>query len=196
MAVDSTKVLVGAADQSTTGAVLSGAVLTTIPATFADAEKALASMTDSGYVSEDGLTLTPDISTTEITEWNKSVVRKVIDSFDGTLGVTLIQADAAGWKQALGDEYVTETAATKTAGAQTHIKMGAHLAPERAWGFKMKDGDKRVIIIVPKGQVTTLDEMSFTATDAVKLPLTISAYDDGAGECIHIFMDDGVKADS
>lgn len=194
MGVDSSKVLVGAADQSTTGAILSGDVITTIPTTFADAEKALAAMTDSGYVSEDGLTLTNDISTTEITEWNKSIVRKVIDSFDGNIGFTLLQADAAGWKQALGEEYVTETAATTKAGAQVHITLGAHLAPERSWGFKMKDGDKRIIIIVPKGQVTTLDEMNFIATDAVKLPVTVSAYDDGTGECIHIFMDDGVKA--
>lgn len=195
MALNAAKVLVGTADQqSTTGAIRSGAPLASAPATFAAAETAIASMTDSGYVSEDGVELTNDISTTEIREWNRSVVRKVLDTFNGELSLTLIQSDYESWCQALGSEYVTQTAATTTKGEQLTIKMGAHLAPEQSFAIAMKDGDARVIIIIPRGQVTTLDTITFNATEAISLPITISCYDDGTGNSIYIFIDDGQKA--
>ena len=143
MALNAAKVLVGTADQqSTTGAIRSGAPLASAPATFAAAETAIASMTDSGYVSEDGVELTNDISTTEIREWNRSVVRKVLDTFNGELSLTLIQSDYESWCQAIGSEYVTQTAATTTKGEQLTIKMGAHLAPEQSFAIAMKDGEK------------------------------------------------------
>lgn len=193
MALNAAKVLIGTADQSTTGAIRNGAVLTTVPTTFAEAETALAAMTASGYVSEDGLELTPEYSTTNIPEWNGNTVRTILESFNGTLGWSLIQQDEESWKQAIGDEYVTKTAATTTSGEQLHIKLGSHLAPAKSWGFALKDGDARIIIIVPNGQITTLDAISFNSSSAVALPVTLSCYDDGTGNPIHIFIDDGVK---
>ena len=193
MALNAAKVLVGTADQqSTTGAIRSGAVVSTIPATFAAANTAASALDDSGYVSEDGIELTTDISTTEIREWNRNVVRKVLDSFDGTIKLTLIQCGYEEWCQAIGAENVTRTAATSSAGEQLHIKLGAHLPKEQSWAFMMKDGDARIIIFVPRGQVTTLDAITFSATEAVALPIEIDCLDDGTGDSIHIFIDDGI----
>lgn len=197
MALDAAKVLIGTADQqATTGAIRSGALLETIPTTFAEAETALAAMTGSGYVSEDGVEFGNDLSTTEIREWNRAIVRKILDTFDNTLTFSLIQQDEESWKQAIGDDYVTKTAANAQHGEQLHIKIGAHLAPTKSWGFAMKDGDARIIIIVPRGQITTLDSITFNATEAIALPLTLSCYDDGTGNTAHIFIDDGVKKSS
>lgn len=193
MALSAAKVLVGTADQSTTGAIHNGAVLATVPTTFAEAETALAAMTASGYVSEDGLELTPEYSTSNIPEWNGNTVRTILESFNGTLAWSLIQQDYESWVQAIGAEYVDKTAATMTTGEQLHIKLGSHLAPAQSWGFALKDGDTRIIIIVPNGQITTLDAISFNSTSAVALPVTLSCYDDGTGNPIHIFIDDGVK---
>lgn len=193
MALNAAKVLIGTADQSTTGAIRNGAVLTTVPTTFAEAETALAGMTASGYVSEDGLELTPEYSTSNIPEWNGNTVRTILESFNGTLAWSLIQQDEESWKQAIGSEYVEKEAATTTHGEQLHIKMGSHLAPAQSWGFALKDGDARIIIIVPNGQITTLDAITFNSSSAVALPVTLSCYDDGTGNPIHIFLDDGVK---
>lgn len=196
MAIDATKVLVGAPDQqATTGAIRTIDVIQTsaIPANFDAAETLLATMTPSGYVSEDGLELANDMSTTDIREWGRNIVRKILDTFDNTLSWSLIQMDAASWKQALGDDFVTETAATTTHGAQLHIEMGAHLAPEKTWAFAMKDGDTKIIIIVPRGQITALDTITFNASEAIALPLTLSCYDGGDGETLHIYIDDGQK---
>lgn len=193
MALNAAKVLVGTADQSTTGAIHNGPVLTTVPTTFDEAVTALSSMTASGYVSEDGLELTPEYSTSNIPEWNGNTVRTILESFNGTLAWSLIQQDEESWKQAIGSEYVEKVAATTTHGEQLHIKMGSHLAPAQSWGFALKDGDTRIIIIVPNGQVTTLDAITFNANSAVALPVTLSCYDDGTGNPIHIFIDDGMK---
>lgn len=194
MGINANKVFVGLPEQSTTtGALSYGPVLTTIPTTFDAAETAIASFISSGYISEDGAKLTYDRSTTDIIEWAKAKVRRVLDDADATIETTLIQLDANGAKQAFGDDNVTVTAASATHGEQMHIEIGAHLDEPRAWALRIKDGDMRLIVLVPTGQVTSGVEITFAATEAISLPITISGNDDGTGNYIHIFVDDGKK---
>jgi hypothetical protein len=195
MGINANKVFVGLPEQSTTtGALSYGAVLTTIPKTFDEAVSAISGFQSSGYISEDGATLTYDRSTTDIIEWAKAKVRRVLDSADATIETTLIQLDAIGAKQAFGDDNVTVTAANAQHGEQMHIAIGAHVDEPRAWALRVKDGDMRLIALVPSGQVTSGVEITFAATDPISLPITISGNDDGNGDYIHIFVDDGVKA--
>lgn len=195
MSINAAKVLVGTADQqTTTGAVRSGDLVTTVPADFTAAATAAATLsTNSGYVSEDGVELSTDFSTTEIREWNHATVRKILDTFDGTLTFSLIQQDYESWCQAIGEDNVTRVAATTTHGEQLKIAMGAHMAPEQTFCFMLKDGDAAGIIWVPRGQITAMDSITFSATEAIALPLTLSAYDDGTGNSIYLFLDDGQK---
>ncbi len=195
MAIDPKKIYVANADQSaTTGALRRGTVITSsnIPADLTAALTAIASFTSSGYVSEDGATLTTDISTTDLPEWNKSVVRRLLDSFTGEVSLTLLQLDEEGAKQAFGASNVTKVAASATHGEQLRIAIGAELQQAQAWALCMKDGSKKVVVLIPNGQVTSGVEMTFAANDAIKLPITISANDDGTGHSIYIYTDDGV----
>lgn len=196
MALDAGKVLIGLADQQTTGAISYGDIVETIPTSMQNAITAAANFTASGYVSEDGLSLSTDYSTNDVKEWNGATVRKLLESFDGTLSWSLIQMDADGWKQAFGEENVEVTAATTTHGEQIHIKLGSHLPETKSWCFKMKDGDTKIVIFVPRGQVTSVDEITFNSTEVIALPIELSCYDDGTGESIHIFVDDGKKTTS
>lgn len=194
MTLSAAKVLVGTADQQkTTGAIRNGALIDEVPQTFEKADEVAKALTSSGYVSEDGIELATDISTSDIREMNHSIVRKLLDSFDGTIAWSLIQSDYESWCQALGEEYVEKVAATAEHGEQLHIRMGAHLGPVQSWAFCLKDGDARIIVVVPRGQVTTLDSITFNASDPISLPVTLSCYDDGTGDAIHIFQDDGKK---
>lgn len=195
MSINAAKVLVGTADQqTTTGAIRSGDLVTTVPADFTAAATAAASLTtNSGYVSEDGLELSTDLSVSDLKEWNKSTVRKVLDTFDGTITFSLIQQDYESWCQAVGSENVTKVAANAQHGEQLKVAMGAHMAPEQTYAFMLKDGDAAGIIWVPRGQITAMDSITFSATDAIALPLTLSAYDDGTGNSIYLFIDDGQK---
>lgn len=193
MGINAKEVLIGLADQSTTtGALARGAVLTTIPAGIDAALTAIGSWTSSGYISEDGATLTTDVSTTDLKEWNKNTVRRLLDSFDGTVSLTLIQMDEEGAKQCFGEDNVTVTAATSTHGKQMKIALGASLPEPQGWALRMKDGDARILVLIPNGQVTSGVEITFVANDAIKLPVTISANDDGTGHSIYIYTDDGV----
>lgn len=174
-------------DQATTGAIMSADVGTTLPT---DASGTITGFDDSGYVSSDGLTLSPSISTEDITEWSGKLIRRVLSTFDGTIKFSLMQLDAVGWKQAFGDDHVTVTAANATHGNQIAISMGSSLPEKKSWVFKMKDGKNKMLVVVPNGQVTALDDITFAASSAINLPITISCYDDGTGNSIYVYTDD------
>jgi len=197
MGINAKEVFVGLADQSTTtGALSRGAVIAgaNVPADIDAAITAITNFASSGYISEDGATLTTDISTTDLKEWNKNTVRRLLDSFDGTVSLTLIQLDEEGAKQCFGEDAVTVTAATSTKGKRMKIAIGASLPEPQAWALRMKDGDARMLVLIPNGQVTSGVEITFVANDAIKLPVTISANDDGTGHSMYIFTDDGIVA--
>lgn len=188
-------VRVGAPEQtSTVGAILSAPLGTTMPV--------LADITASGvtldedftgneYISEEGLTLTPSMSTQDIKDWSGATVRKVLESFDGTLSWTMISTNESAMGIAFGSDYVTTTTATTTHGAQTRTALGAHLPDARSWVFLMKDGDARIVITVPNGQVTEVGEVTFASNAAVGWAVTLACYPDSNGECIYIMTDDG-----
>ena len=101
-----TDVRVGAPEQSSTvGAILHAPVGTTMPA-LADIKNSGVTInqafTGNEYVSEDGLTLTPSISTADIKDWSGAVVRKVLESFDGTLSWKMISTNAGSLGVAFG----------------------------------------------------------------------------------------------
>lgn len=197
MPVDSSKVLVGTPDQLTTGAIMCAPVGTKVP-DLDDVKPAAVTIdplfTSAGYVSKDGLTITPDYSTSDITDWSGALVRRVLESFTGEMSWTMIQVDEDSFKMAFGDKYVTANKATSDHGNQLKGALGAHLPECKSWVFKMKDGAARILIVVPNGQVTGLDEISLNSTDPMGLAVTLSCYNDGTGNAIYILTDDGQVA--
>lgn len=188
-------VRVGAPDQKVTGAIKHAPKGTAIPA-LTDITKAAVTLnqafTGDEYVSQDGLTLAPSMSTTEIKDWSGATVRKVLESFDGTLSWTMISTNAGALAIAFGADHVTTAAATTTHGAQVQAALGAYLPEEQAWVFLMKDGDARIVIAVPDGQITEVGEVTFASNAAVGWQVTLSCYPDASGNCIYIMTDDGV----
>ena len=188
-------VRVGAPDQKVTGAIKHAPKGTAIPA-LTDITKAAVTLnqafTGDEYVSQDGLTLAPSMSTTEIKDWSGATVRKVLESFDGTLSWTMISTNAGALAIAFGADHVTTAAATATHGAQVRAALGAYLPEEQAWVFLMKDGDARIVIAVPDGQITEVGEVTFASNAAVGWQVTLSCYPDASGNCIYIMTDDGV----
>lgn len=192
MAVAAKNVLVGAPDQATTGAILSAPVGTTLPTSAVDTPDA--EFTDSGYVSSDGLTLTPERSTTDITDWSGALVRRILESFNGTLNWAHLEVNEDSLANAFGDDHVFVTPADGTHGKQIEVQIGAHEMPRKSWVFKIKDGLNRVLIVVPDGQVTETGEISFVKSGAITLPVTLATYPDADGNSIYIYTDDGVTA--
>lgn len=190
MAFNKGAVLVGTADQQTTGAIAKAPIGTALPT---DATTALGTgFVSGGYVSEKGLSLTPEYSTVDIREWNGGLVRRLKQFFDGTLNWEMLQTDAESMKTAFGDGNVTVTAADTTHGNRMVIQLGKDLPERASWAFNMKDGTNRVRIVVPDGQITTVGEVSFTSSAAVIWPVTLSTYPDENGVNLYIYTDDGV----
>ena len=188
-------VRIGAPDQKVTGAIKHAPIGTTLPSLSSITKAAVTidgAFTGDEYVSEDGLTLAPSVSTTDIKDWSGATVRKVLESFDGTLNWTMISTNEGAMGVAFGAEHVTASAATATHGAQTRTELGAHLPERQSWVFLMKDGDARIVIVVPDGQVTEVGEVTFASNSAVGWAVTLSTYPDENGENIYIMTDDGV----
>lgn len=191
--LDASKVLVGTADQTSTGAILSAPLGTALPTGIAD--QLNEAFKDSGYVSSDGLSFTIDDSTSDINEWNGALVRRLLESRDVTFSWSHLETNAESLKNTFGDENVVVTPATTSDGEKITVSIGAKLPAAKSWVFKLKDGAHRILIVVPNGQITSVDEVSFTSSDAITWPVTLSTYADEHGHNCYIYFDDGkVKA--
>lgn len=190
MAVDAKNVLVGGPDQATTGAILSGgptAVLPTKPG-----EAPATGWTDSGYISEDGLTMTPERSMAGIKDWSGATVKEALEEFNGTLAWAHLETNEAALKNYFGDDNVTITPATSTTGKIIKATMGATEMPRKPWQFRVKDGKAKVLIVVPDGQVSEQGEVSFVKSGAITWPVTLKTFPDAAGKNIYVYTDDGI----
>ena len=192
MAVNQNDIYVGMPEQSTTGAIHMGATTLTAP-TSAISE--LPSGYDaSGYVNEDGLELTTDLSTTKIKDWSGSVVRELLDEFSGEITWNEMEFSETSLKHAFGESNVTVTPATATTHKQIKTAIKGEMPPQKSWVFDMKDGDKRMRIYVPNGQVKSSGTYSFKSNEVVVIPITLATYPDASGNSIYIFTDDGKVA--
>lgn len=190
--VNAQNVLVGAPDQKTTGAILSAPLETKLPESpLEELDEAFSS---SGYVSEAGVTLTPERSTTSIKDWSGATVRQILEEFNGTLAWEHLETNKESLANYFGDDNVSVAAATATTGEQITAVLGAFELPRKSWLFRIKDGKKRVLIKVPDGQVTEQGEVAFTKTGAILWPVTLSTFPDADGNNIYIITDDGVFA--
>lgn len=194
MTVTSKDVFVGAPDQSVTGAVLVGPETDTIPAFIDDFDDT--GLDDSGYIGSDGIKITPSDSTESITDWSGAEVRRILTGFTGAVVIPFLALDEFAAKAYFGAEQVTVEAADATHGKRMRMALGKHELPTQGWYFKVKDGNRAVLVMLPHGQVTSRDEIDLSASSAIALSATIACYPDSTGNSIYIFTDDGVFSDA
>lgn len=190
--VDANKITLGAPDQSTTGAVLSAPTGTSLPTTAVEALNT--AFVSSGFVTEDGVSLEFNQTKTELRDWSGKSQRTIIENTDGTVSYSLMELSYEGLCQVFGESAVTKTAANAQHGEQLRVSVTGDLPEARAWVFNMKDGDKRTRLVIPNGQVSTLPNITFTAGDAIAIPVEISCHPDPTTGVVVDFMnDDGQK---
>lgn len=156
---------------------------------------AVAGFTALGYIGDDGLTETVDRSTDKIRAWGGDTIKVVQTDFSVTYGFTFVEAARGDVLRAVhGDDNVTETAADATHGAQTAVKINSNELPKSQWIFEVKDGDKRIRIVVPIGQITTVGEITYSDDSVVAYPVTIECFADADGNQVYKYADNGVTA--
>ena len=188
--VTTTNILVGAPDQATSGAIFTAAVGSTAPT---DAITALAgAFTSSGYVGEDGVTLSGNKSVTKVRDWSKSDVKVLNESVEPEVSFELLEFSEDGLKQAFGTSAITKVAANSTHGTQFTINATGAAQTPKAWAFNMKDGNAKVRLYLPNAVVSNLPDMTFSAGDVIRIPVTLSVMPDSSGTLYKIFSDDGI----
>lgn len=193
MTVNASGIFIGLPDQLTTGAILTAPVGTTLPTSAVDTLNV--AFKDSGYVTEDGVSVSPTWNTNKLHDWSGANVRTMLDSFEGQISFALMELlSEESAKQVFGASNVTKTAASSSHGTQLNISIGNTLPEERAWVFKMKDGNAKALIVIPRGQVSAVDTIAFNRNNSANLPVTLDCLQDSSGKSIYIMTDDGVMS--
>jgi len=189
MANNADKVLFGLPTANTNGVVSSAPLGTALPT---DSRTPLdPAFIGGGYVGDDGVSLALDISTNDFFDMGGTLLRRVLNEFSGSLTWPYSQLDATAAKATFGEANVTVTPATADHGEQLSIAIGAELPEKRSWVFDMRDGDNLIRVVVPIGQITSWDSISFSRSDPINFTPTLSAYPDSAGKSIYFYTDDG-----
>lgn len=183
-------VYVGAPDRIT-GAVMSAERGSTLPVDSSAAPDA--AFVDSGYITEDGCTLSDAQTWTDINDWGGDTVRRIKSASNVTVATSFLEINPQSAAAAFGEDNVVVTPATATAGAEIKIKLNVSAPERKSWVINMLDGDRHLRIVIPDGQITERGDLSFTRQGAVVIPVTIAAAPDENGDTVLIYANDGIK---
>lgn len=145
-----------------------------------------------GFIGPDGLTETIDRTTNKVKAWGGENVKVLQTEFSVTYGFTFYESTKAEVLKAVhGDGNVTTTAAGATHGNQNAVKINADELPKSQWDFEIKDGDAKIRIFVPIGQITSVGEITYSDEAVIGYPVTVEAFPDAQGNQAYKFTDDG-----
>ena len=134
------------------------------------------------------LTLVPDLATTGgpgvagrvaaslPTGARRDTVRVVQTDHTVTYSLTFLESSPVILKAVYGEDNVVETDGLVT------VKVNSDTLEHRSWAFEMKDGDKRIRIFVPDGQIISRGEITYTHSGAIQYEVTIEAFPDANGD--------------
>lgn len=177
-----------------TGGILAGPTSTIGPT---DAAAALnVGFLALGYVGEDGLTETTDRSTDKVRAWGGDTVKVLQTDFSVTYAFTLLQAtDTDVLKAVYGASNVTTTAATTTAGTLNSVKLNAATLPRQSFVFEVRDGNAKIRIYVPQGQITEVGDVVYNDSEVVGYAVTVEAFRDATLNANAVkFIDDAIAS--
>lgn len=149
-----------------------------------------------GYISEEGVSESMSRDTSKVKAWGGDVVKIVQSEHSVTYSYSMIEsASAAVLKEVYGEENVTFTAATTTAGNQTVARVTSEQLPHLVRVVEIKDGDARIRIVLPDSQITEQGDITYADADVIAYPVTLEAFADPADGVTkaYKYADDGKK---
>ena len=134
-----------------------------------------ATWTHVGDVSDAGITLALNKSTTNIKNWANKIKRVLLTDHSETIQSPIMDTVEEALKTVMGEANVT------TANGVTTVNLSdGDLPPEEAFLWVMKDGDDMMMIGCSHGQVSAVDNVTMAPGAAINWTPTITAMgDDG-----------------
>jgi hypothetical protein len=127
----------------------------------------LTGFTDLGYISNDGVTVTPSRNTAQIRAWqNADLVREVVTESDLAYKFVMLEMSAAAATQYFGVAPASNKVAwspSATGGKQSFV-------------IDMIDGSKVVRHYIPSGEIMKVEPLQAKNGEAISFGVTISAY--------------------
>lgn len=148
----------------------------TDPTGFIDVSKTLADLCGTpssvlkslGYISEDGVTVSADIDTDDVSDWGGSVIASPMSSYGESVEVTFLESRDTVLKAIYGEDNVTTSAGTTTVRHNTKFN-GSHL-----FIFDAVVSDTKVKrIVIPNGIIVERDDMEMNNSDLMGYKPTI-----------------------
>lgn len=157
-----------------TGAVYLAPLDTSLPT---DSEAELDSEFQSvGYLSEDGITETPEADVEEIQAWqNGDIVRTVQTSHSIQYQFTMLETNEVSLEAYYGDYDGGD------------VKVTGDQLPRQCLVIETIDGDMLRRRVVPVAQVTERGEVNLTNSDATGFEVTVTCYPDDDGVKVYIY---------
>ena len=155
------------------GAVFRAVAGTTPPS---DATTSLAAaFKDLGYCSEDGLVNSNSPSSTTIKAWGGDTVLTIQEEKEDTFKLTLIEVlNTEVLKAVYGSTNITGALNTGLT-----VKANSKEPEEGVWAIELVLNSNTVKrVVIPKGKITEIGEISYTDSDAIGYEITITAVPD------------------
>lgn len=174
-----------------TGAAFRSPLGTAVPTNETTAKNVL--FKNVGYLSDAGVVRAIGETSTSIKAWGGSIVRKVSSDHDVTYQFTMLETlNPEAAKTFYGDSNVTTTAGTGSTSTKTAIVVKANVSQKNAWIFELADSPAIGRIVVPNGEVTARGDVSWVDTATVAYSVTVTAYEDSAGNKAYEYWDNGI----
>lgn len=139
-----------------------------------------------GFVTEDGVTESTSRNIEKIRAWGGQTVRVVQQDYETTYRFAFLQfKNIDTLKAVYGKDNVTQNGAGKIA-----IKKNAQVLEHRSFCFEMEDGDTKVRVFIPKGQITEVGDVSYDHRAAITLEVTIEAFPDEDNNNAYVWTDE------
>lgn len=167
-----------------TGGIFGAPAGTTLPTS--SSESLNAAFVEVGYLSDDGVVQSMGASTTKIKAWQNSAnVRTIQTEFDLTYKFTMIESNGT----VMAAYYGNYTAGT--------VEISSDLGDRGPWVLNVVDGDDKIRIVIPDGDITERGDVVYKSDSAIAYPVTITAYPDTSGNNAYLYLTDtdlGVSA--
>jgi hypothetical protein len=177
-----TVAVIGNAKPVATGGILV-APLGTVPPT--DTETAVTGFVGLGYVSEDGLKPEGERNIETVRDWAGDIIAQLQTEHSSRFTFALYGVfDVEVLKVVFGEGNVSGTAPSISV-----VEDGEEL-PHLSWVFDIRSSNgKKVRIVIPDGQVTTVTEAPLVAGALQSFELTVEAFKDPTGNKVYRYYE-------